>query len=252
MTTLNALTWNETPVIETPVEAIEPIQSIEAEQVDTPAIETPVETSKLSNEDQFETNAVYFDKGQLLAFCSYASRDNTRYALANLCFERKDNQLYLVATDGKCLGKLELGESIGNDVQKLVSIGDIKDLEKIAKRNECIAIDFLSEDSCIEWKISKPNKHGEHVYNRFSGELELQDGRFPDWRKVFPTESTSFDVTIDPQLIADCCKAATKFNQLDNKGLVFHFVDSVKAVVAKTKRLDRNLEIVMMPLTVNR
>lgn len=133
-------------------------------------------------------NTIALDEAQLWSafnrtlFCS--SRDESRYVLMSVFIEARDGALRLIATDGRRISVVDLGESTGTFAYI------------IPKRSAEILFSALSESGNRVVKFSFSDTWVQTEFGEIVYVSKLTQGVYPNWKQVIPAEwkhKISFD-----------------------------------------------------------
>lgn len=132
------------------------------------------------------------------------SKEETRFYLNGICFEKIGNEVNFIATDGH---KLICIDVLKNDYFSVLSSEMEKDFNFIIPRGaieEFLAADKVKcENICISFTVDKV------TFEYDNGEVikvyRLIDGTFPDWRKVIPKNTKGY-VSFNPKYLEQFCK----------------------------------------------
>lgn len=131
-----------------------------------------------------------------VSLCKFASTEETRFYLNGVCVERQNNQVWLVATDGHCLGAIRALDGEAELSEAPVIVLSDKALLRLAKSKPAVRntgrwisqyVDRVEVFDAVELSLD-----AESNSTRFPvATLPLKpiDGTFPDWRRVFPHDA---------------------------------------------------------------
>lgn len=147
--------------------------------------------------------------------------DSTRYQLGGVLIESADEELVLVATDGRRLSKLTI-DAIGGDIGKAAIVPQ-KGLAAIAKA--------ISGASDVNVHLANNSIHvaTEAAYVK----SQLIEGRFPNHSQVIPSTESSTKVPIEAGPFVSAMRQALVVATSENRGVDLLFAPGELSVSAK-------------------
>jgi DNA polymerase-3 subunit beta len=148
------------------------------------------------------------EKTCVRAMLQFAAKKDIRYYLNAICFEVGANGGRMVATDGHILGCMDIGASLADPVTETqCGIIPREVFEKIKKPKR-------GEEHVLQITVSPTDAGGQFTvkdgFAVYQG--ELIDARFPDWRRVVPTEFSGEAGQFDADLLARLKAAHLELN----------------------------------------
>ena len=144
----------------------------------------------------------------MLKSVSYAqSNDENRYILNGVYFNFADEQLTLVATDGRRLGLTSLATEVSeeNTGCLILPAKTVAELERLMGKGEKVKIAFNDRQAAFEIAIAESGDTGlvDHLYLV----SKIVEGNYPNYRQVIPKE-TEHRVKIERELMLECVHRA--------------------------------------------
>ena len=144
----------------------------------------------------------------MLKSVSYAqSNDENRYILNGLYFNFADEELTLVATDGRRLGLTSLVTEVSeeNTGCLILPAKTVAELERLMGKGEKVKIAFNDRQAAFEIAIAESGDTGlvDHLYLV----SKIVEGNYPNYRQVIPKE-TEHRVKIERELMLECVHRA--------------------------------------------
>ena len=149
------------------------------------------------------------DLANMLKSVSFAqSSDENRYILNGVYFNFSDENLTLVATDGRrlALTSYEL-EADSSDIGSLIlPAKTVSEIERLVGKGESVKIAF--NDRQVAFEIAIEDEEGnsgliDHIYLV----SKIVEGNFPNYRQVIPKE-TEYRIKIERELFLECVHRA--------------------------------------------
>jgi DNA polymerase-3 subunit beta len=145
---------------------------------------------------------LYIPRNALRAVSHCASNKDVRYYLNGILIECTNHKVSIVATDGCVLGIYRIPEHCGTDDFSIIVPNEI--VGRIKKSKFTLALYRRGE----QWGI-------------LDGDVKLEftpiDGRFPDWRRVVPSDTCNVAGSYSLDLLAVFAKAAREFGSDGSK-----------------------------------
>lgn len=163
---------------------------------------------------------------------SMANQD-VRYYLNGLLFEVDNGTLRAVATDGHrlALSSLELPATNGQQKQVIVPRKGVLELMRL----------LTADDQII--RISIGQNHIRLTDSQFSFSSKLIDGRFPDYRRVLPRNS-SRQLTAHRSVLKDACVRASILSNEKYRGVRFTMTPQELQIVANNPEHEQAEEVI--------
>jgi len=163
---------------------------------------------------------------------SMANQD-VRYYLNGLLFEVDNGTLRAVATDGHrlALSSLELPATNGQQKQVIVPRKGVLELMRL----------LTADDQLI--RISIGQNHIRLIDSQFSFSSKLIDGRFPDYRRVLPRNS-SRQLTAHRSVLKDACVRASILSNEKYRGVRFTLTPQELQIVANNPEHEQAEEVI--------
>ena len=163
---------------------------------------------------------------------SMANQD-VRYYLNGLLFEVDQQTVRTVATDGHRLAMSELQLPQSTDAQQ----------QLIIPRKGVLEMLRLLPDDDGHLTLSLGNNHIRLEDVAFSFSSKLIDGRFPDYRRVIPRNSTK-QVTAHRPLLKDACTRASILSNEKYRGVRFNLAPNELQITANNPEHEQAEEVI--------
>ena len=163
---------------------------------------------------------------------SMANQD-VRYYLNGLLFEVDNGTLRTVATDGHrlALSSMELGVTAGQQKQVIIPRKGVLELMRL----------LVADDQSIRLSIGQ--NHIRLIDSQFSFSSKLIDGRFPDYRRVLPRNS-SRQLTAHRSVLKDACVRASILSNEKYRGVRFTLNPQELQIVANNPEHEQAEEVI--------
>lgn len=163
---------------------------------------------------------------------SMANQD-VRYYLNGLLFEVDNGTLRTVATDGHrlALSSLELAVTAGQQKQVIIPRKGVLEVMRL----------LSSDDQLIRLSIGQ--NHIRLLDSAFSFSSKLIDGRFPDYRRVLPRNSTR-QLTAHRSVLKDACVRASILSNEKYRGVRFTLQNGELQIVANNPEHEQAEEVI--------
>jgi len=153
--------------------------------------------------------------------------ESSRYALGGVLLEMEGATVIAVGTDGRRLARMQgAGESVGGHqttgMTTIVPTRAIGLIERaVSDKDETVDVASHGNDLMIRTERAV-------IYSR------LVEGRYPNWRQVFPTRENAvqIDVAVGPLFAA--LRQAAIVTDVDSRGIDFTFGDGTLKLEART------------------
>jgi DNA polymerase-3 subunit beta len=163
---------------------------------------------------------------------SMANQD-VRYYLNGLLFEVDNGTLRTVATDGHrlALSSMELSVTAGQQKQVIIPRKGVLELMRL----------LVADDQMIRLSIGQ--NHVRLTDSQFSFSSKLIDGRFPDYRRVLPRNS-SRQLTAHRSVLKDACVRASILSNEKYRGVRFTLNPQELQIVANNPEHEQAEEVI--------
>ena len=163
---------------------------------------------------------------------SMANQD-VRYYLNGLLFEVDNGTLRTVATDGHrlALSSMELGVTAGQQKQVIIPRKGVLELMRL----------LAADDQLIRLSIGQ--NHIRLMDSQFSFSSKLIDGRFPDYRRVLPRNS-SRQLTAHRSVLKDACVRASILSNEKFRGVRIQLEAGLLKITANNPEQEEAEEII--------
>lgn len=149
------------------------------------------------------------DLENMLKSVSFAqSSDENRYILNGVYFNFSDENLTLVATDGRrlALTSYELEADLSDTGSLILPAKTVSEIERLVGKGESVKIAF--NDRQVAFEIAIEDEEGnsgliDHIYLV----SKIVEGNFPNYRQVIPKE-TEHRIKIERELFLECVHRA--------------------------------------------
>ena len=156
--------------------------------------------------------------------------ESSRYALGGVLLEMEENSVIAVGTDGRRLAKMEgPGNSVGGHqttgATAIVPTRAIQLIERaLSDGEETVDVAVRSNDLLLRTSHAV-------IYSR------LVEGRYPNWRQVFPTrdQAVRVDLTVGPLFAA--LRQASIVTDHESRGIDFRFAPGTLVLEANTAEI---------------
>lgn len=130
--------------------------------------------------------SIQINRKHLLSMLNLSGKKDIRYYLNGVCLELHSNMALLVACDGHCLGALRIeysNDSLTQPVQFIIP-------------NETIEMLKSSKNINVELNIDEGLTNFDNMIT-----FKMIDGKFPDFRRVFPKKCSGEVSQFDPNIV---------------------------------------------------
>jgi DNA polymerase-3 subunit beta len=156
--------------------------------------------------------------------------ESSRFALGGVLLEMEGNHVIAVGTDGRRLARMEgAGEAVGehqtSGSSTIVPTRAIQLIERaLNDRDETVDVAARSNDLLVRTPRGV-------IYSR------LVEGRYPNWRQVFPTRESAvqIDMTVGP--LYSALRQAAIVTDHESRGIDFTFADGTLKMEASTAEI---------------
>jgi len=182
------------------------------------------------------------------------STKETRYYLNGVFFEKKGNDVYLIATDGHKLISINVNDNGYFDVKD--SIFD-EDFGFIIPR--CAIEEFIAPDKIkcefVNIRINENKVIFEFDSSEVIKSYKLVDGIYPEWQKIMP-EKTKPYIKLNPKYVEQFCKVLKGNDSITFEASVVESVNKDGEVIATSKdanqpqliRTEKGASLIIMPM----
>ena len=149
------------------------------------------------------------DLANMLKSVSFAqSSDENRYILNGVYFNFSDENLTLVATDGRrlALTSYELEADSSDTGSLILPAKTVSEIERLVGKGESVKIAFNDRQVAFEIEIEDEDGNSgliDHIYLV----SKIVEGNFPNYRQVIPKE-TEYRIKIERELFLECVHRA--------------------------------------------
>ncbi len=151
---------------------------------------------------------------QMLKNVSYAqSLNEERYMLKGVYFLFSEDELALVATDGRRLAvtKRALGKKTENGGEFILPSSSVSELERIPDLGNSVRVSFTDRQVAFEMKIGKQNGEEGEAGKGFVESVYLVskvvEGKYPNYKQVIPKDSFNCS-EVERELLQECVTRA--------------------------------------------
>ena len=151
---------------------------------------------------------------QMLKNVSYAqSLNEERYMLKGVYFLFSEDELALVATDGRRLAvtKRALGKKTENGGEFILPSSSVSELERIPDLGNSVRVSFTDRQVAFEMKIGKKNDEENEPGKGFVESVYLVskvvEGKYPNYKQVIPKDSFNRS-EVERELLLECVTRA--------------------------------------------
>ena len=130
--------------------------------------------------------SIQINRKNLLSMLNVSGLKDVRYYLNGVCLELHSNMALLIGCDGHCMGVLRIdysNESLTEPVQFIIP----RETIEMLKSSKNITVDLNIDDGL----------------NNFDNMIHFKmiDGKFPDFRRVFPSKCNGEVSQFDPNIV---------------------------------------------------
>jgi len=157
------------------------------------------------------------DRGELIQMLknvSYAqSLNEERYMLKGVYFLFSEDELALVATDGRRLAvtKRILAKKTGSGGEFILPSSSVSELERIPDLGNSVRVSFTDRQVAFEMKIGKENGEESEAGKGFVESVYLVskvvEGKYPNYKQVIPKDSFNRS-EVERELLQECVTRA--------------------------------------------
>lgn len=149
---------------------------------------------------------------EMLKSVSYAQSVNEeRYMLKGVFFKKEENDLSLVATDGRRLAvattELKETDQSGSCDFILPSM-TVAELERLPQVGNTIQVSYTDRQVQIELEVSKEKLEEQGFKNSISLISKVVEGKYPNFKQVIPKENFN-NANIERELMLECVSRAS-------------------------------------------
>lgn len=163
----------------------------------------------------------------MLKNVSYAqSKDENRYILNGVFFSFKDDQLTLVATDGRrlalCSKEVAVAEDNAGDL--ILPAKTVDELQRLLGQGDGVKVTFSDRQVAFEIQIAVDDDSGlkDNIYLV----SKIVEGKYPDYKQVIPKE-TENRIKIERELLAECVQRAALVTSDKNNSVKLKLTDNL-------------------------
>jgi DNA polymerase-3 subunit beta len=202
-------------------------------QVHSQSVDDFPPVAKMKNNPQLEVEGATLRR--LIDHTLFAAaKENTRYAINGVLWERKGQTLKMVATDGRRLALMnaELLKTEGEDASAIVPTKAMNVLAKVLRDDDTVAIRLESNQVLMKTRHATISS-------------VLIEGYFPKYADVIPKDGDKKVEVSTHELLSAVRRAALLTNE-DSKGIRLALTD--KAMVLSSSAPDQGEARITMPL----
>ena len=155
---------------------------------------------------------------------SYTCEDNSHYALQGVKIDEDEGELYAIATNGRCMAV----EPFQATYEELNLPKDV-----ILPTRFCQILRSLANDVIQDANVYISNEAFAIEWDGLYVRVQQVEGRYPNWKKMFPKESDCKTIEFDRTELADAIVSANHVN--DNKFKTLRFVFNGESVTLSTR-----------------
>lgn len=159
--------------------------------------------------DQHVFNLPQQELARMLSSVYYAqSSDENRYILNGVYFLFENDQMTLVATDGRRLAHVskELQVSEENAGNLILPAKTVEELRRLLGKGDEVRITFSDRQVAFEIKISEATQE-DGLFESIYLVSKIVEGKYPNYKQVIPKES-DHRISIERELLAECVQRA--------------------------------------------
>lgn len=163
--------------------------------------------------------------------------ESSRYALGGILIEAlEDGGMIGVGTDGRRLAKMQIdGKSVG---------GHKSGESSIIPSSSCRRIDKMLANAVGEVKYADAGSQVVIGLDNATIYVQLLQGRFPQWRQVFPDSLDRISVEFVSDPLASAVRQAMIMHTKEDKGVEFKLSDGLLSLSASVAEIgDTNVEL---------
>ncbi|WP_309397259.1 DNA polymerase III subunit beta [Cerasicoccus maritimus] len=184
--------------------------------------------------DQHIFNLPQDDVVGMLKNVSYAqSKDENRYILNGVFFQFRDNQMTLVATDGRrlalCSKEVEVVEDNAGDL--ILPAKTVDELQRLLGQGETVKITFSDRQVAFEIQIATDDDSG--LVDSIYLVSKIVEGKYPDYKQVIPKE-TENRIKIERELLAECVQRAALVTSDKNNSVKLKLSDNLLEITGSS------------------
>lgn len=184
--------------------------------------------------DQHIFNLKQDDVVGMLKNVSYAqSKDENRYILNGVFFQFRENQMTLVATDGRrlalCSQEVTVAEDNAGDL--ILPAKTVDELQRLLGQGDSVKITFSDRQVAFEIQIAENDDSGlvENIYLV----SKIVEGKYPDYKQVIPKE-TENRIKIERELLAECVQRAALVTSDKNNSVKLKLTDNLLEITGSS------------------
>jgi len=170
----------------------------------------------------------------MLKNVSYAqSKDENRYILNGVFFQFRENQMTLVATDGRrlalCSHEVAVAEDNAGDL--ILPAKTVDELQRLLGQGESVKITFSDRQVAFEIQIAGDDDTG--LVDNIYLVSKIVEGKYPDYKQVIPKE-TENRIKIERELLAECVQRAALVTSDKNNSVKLKLTDNLLEITGSS------------------
>jgi len=170
----------------------------------------------------------------MLKNVSYAqSKDENRYVLNGVFFQFRENQMTLVATDGRrlalCSHEVAVAEDNAGDL--ILPAKTVDELQRLLGQGESVKITFSDRQVAFEIQIAGDDDTG--LVDNIYLVSKIVEGKYPDYKQVIPKE-TENRIKIERELLAECVQRAALVTSDKNNSVKLKLTDNLLEITGSS------------------
>ena len=195
---------------------------------------------------------------EIRAVAIFASRDESRYVLNGVQVQT-GKQTTLTATDGRCLGSLQIESSTESDKSEfIIPSAAVAEIVSVCKQKKADGFEIQNRGNRLLVRIGGHEVFAEKIHGKIQKTMRPNNtravlifkaisGNYPNWRQVAALKFGSVKHLCLSAFVAQKVIAASRIISPKEPGMNFFFVDELSAVVVKFAAV-KNFIVVAMPM----
>ena len=186
----------------------------------------------------------------MLKSVSFAqSTDENRYILNGVYFNFSDDNLTLVATDGRrlALTNFELNTNDSDSGNLILPAKTVTEIERLVGKGEGVKIAF--NDRQVAFEIAIDDDEGDSgLVDQIYLVSKIVEGNFPNYRQVIPKE-TEHRVKIERELFLECVHRAALVTSEKSNSVKFKMSDNLMEISGSSTEYGESHETMAIAYT---
>ena len=186
----------------------------------------------------------------MLKSVSFAqSTDENRYILNGVYFNFSDDNLTLVATDGRrlALTNFELNTNDSDSGNLILPAKTVTEIERLVGKGESVKIAF--NDRQVAFEIAIDDDEGDSgLVDQIYLVSKIVEGNFPNYRQVIPKE-TEHRVKIERELFLECVHRAALVTSEKSNSVKFKMSDNLMEISGSSTEYGESHETMAIAYT---